>query len=202
MFIKISRIILRNRILIIVLISVITAYMAFEAQSVKLSYDNSSLLSEKDSVMIEYRSFKQQYGEDGNVLMVGKDPMVVIKAEYNKSGRNAAVVKMKMKNLLNGSGTETVFRADDKFDVPRLSPPLRNIRHNTAAQGGGISAQLFPMMEPLGVHGFPQPKPERPFDLGSLLINQMIRYLATHGEQLDFDPCQLDWTCSWLPPLR
>jgi len=50
-------------------------------------------------------------------LMVGKDPMVVIKAEYNKSGRNAAVVKMKMKNLLNGSGTETVFRADDKFDV-------------------------------------------------------------------------------------
>lgn len=53
----------------------------------------------------------------GNVLMVGKDPMVVVKAEYNKSGRNAAVVKMKMKNLLNGSGTETVFRADDKFDV-------------------------------------------------------------------------------------
>jgi elongation factor P len=53
----------------------------------------------------------------GNVLMIGKDPMVVIKAEYNKSGRNAAVVKMKMKNLLNGSGTETVFRADDKFEV-------------------------------------------------------------------------------------
>jgi len=51
----------------------------------------------------------------GNVLMVGKYPMVVVKAEYNKSGRNAAVVKMK--NLLNGSGTETVFRADDKFDV-------------------------------------------------------------------------------------
>ena len=71
MFIKISRIILRNRIFIIVLISVITALMAFEAQSVKLSYDNSSLLSETDSVMIEYRSFKKQYGEDGNVLMVG-----------------------------------------------------------------------------------------------------------------------------------
>jgi elongation factor P len=53
----------------------------------------------------------------GNVIMIGKDPMVVVKAEYNKSGRNAAVVKMKMKNLLNGSGMETVFRADDKFDV-------------------------------------------------------------------------------------
>jgi elongation factor P len=31
----------------------------------------------------------------GNVVMVGSDPLVVQKAEYNKSGRNAAVVKMK-----------------------------------------------------------------------------------------------------------
>jgi elongation factor P len=56
----------------------------------------------------------------GNVIMVGSDPMVVLKAEYNKSGRNAAVVKMKMKNLLSGSAMENVFRADDKFDVQTL----------------------------------------------------------------------------------
>lgn len=53
----------------------------------------------------------------GNVVMIGSDPMVVLKAEYNKSGRNAAVVKMKLKNLLSGSGTESVFKADEKFDV-------------------------------------------------------------------------------------
>ncbi|PJA31536.1 MAG: elongation factor P [Zetaproteobacteria bacterium CG_4_9_14_3_um_filter_53_7] len=53
----------------------------------------------------------------GNVIMVGSDPMVVLKAEFNKSGRNASVVKMKMKNLLTDTGTESVFRADDKFDV-------------------------------------------------------------------------------------
>ncbi|MFN4330060.1 MAG: elongation factor P [Limnobacter sp.] len=53
----------------------------------------------------------------GNVVMVGKDPMVVLKTEYNKSGRNAAVVKMKMKNLLTGAGMENVFKADEKFEV-------------------------------------------------------------------------------------
>jgi elongation factor P len=53
----------------------------------------------------------------GNVIMIGNDPMVVQKAEYNKSGRNAAVVKMKMKNLLTGSGTESVYKADDKFEL-------------------------------------------------------------------------------------
>jgi len=56
----------------------------------------------------------------GNVIMVGKDPMVVQKAEFTKSGRNASVVKMKMKNLLSGSGTETVYRADEKFETVQL----------------------------------------------------------------------------------
>ena len=35
----------------------------------------------------------------GNVVMVGTDPMVVQRAEFTKSGRNASVVKMKLKNL-------------------------------------------------------------------------------------------------------
>ena len=52
----------------------------------------------------------------GNVIMVGADPLVVQKAEYNKSGRNAAVVKMKLKNLLTGAASEAVYKADDKFE--------------------------------------------------------------------------------------
>jgi elongation factor P len=52
----------------------------------------------------------------GNVIMVGKDPMVVQRAEYNKGGRNAAVMKMKLKNLLTGSGTEVVYKADEKIE--------------------------------------------------------------------------------------
>ena len=56
----------------------------------------------------------------GNVILVGKDPMVVQKAEFSKSGRNASVVKMKLKNLLSGSGTETIYRADEKFETIQL----------------------------------------------------------------------------------
>ena len=53
----------------------------------------------------------------GNVIMVGSEPLVVQKTEYNKSGRNAAVVKMKLKNLLSGNPSEAVYKADDKFEV-------------------------------------------------------------------------------------
>ncbi len=56
----------------------------------------------------------------GNVIMVGSDPLVVQKAEYNKSGRNSAVVKMKLKNLLTGAPSESVYKADDKFEVVQL----------------------------------------------------------------------------------
>ncbi len=56
----------------------------------------------------------------GNVIMIGKDPMVVLKADYNKSGRSSAVVKLKLKNLLSNSGTESVYKADDKFEVVQL----------------------------------------------------------------------------------
>ena len=52
----------------------------------------------------------------GNVLMINNSPMVVQKAEFSKSGRNASVMKMKLKNLLTGTGTETVYKADEKFD--------------------------------------------------------------------------------------
>ena len=52
----------------------------------------------------------------GNVFMMGDDPMVILRAEYNKSGRNSAVVKMKLKNLLTDASTETVFTASDKFE--------------------------------------------------------------------------------------
>ena len=52
----------------------------------------------------------------GNVIMVSGQPMVILKAEYSRSGRSGSVVKMKMKNLLTETGKENVFNADDKSD--------------------------------------------------------------------------------------
>ena len=52
----------------------------------------------------------------GNVIMVGKGPMVVQRAEYNKGGRNSAVMKMKLRNLLTGGVSEVVYKADEKLE--------------------------------------------------------------------------------------
>jgi elongation factor P len=56
----------------------------------------------------------------GNVIMHGKDPMVVLKTEYSRGGRNSATVRMKLKSLIGSFGTEQVFKADDKIDQVML----------------------------------------------------------------------------------
>ena len=56
----------------------------------------------------------------GNVIQIGNDPWVVLKAEYNKGGRSAATMKLKLKNLLTGSNQETVYKADDRFELQIL----------------------------------------------------------------------------------
>lgn len=56
----------------------------------------------------------------GNVIMHGKDPMIVLRAEYSRGGRNAATVRVKLRGLLNSTGTEVVFRADDKVEQVML----------------------------------------------------------------------------------
>ena len=71
MFIYISRFILKNRTLLIVILALCTAFMAYKGKDVKLSYENSSLLPDTDSTKIEYQKFKSLFGEDGNVIVIG-----------------------------------------------------------------------------------------------------------------------------------
>ena len=52
----------------------------------------------------------------GNVMMHGKDPMVILKTEYARGGRGSSTVRMKLKSLIANFGTEVVFKADDKID--------------------------------------------------------------------------------------
>ncbi|HBY54268.1 MAG TPA: hypothetical protein DEH15_17715, partial [Marinilabiliales bacterium] len=45
--------------------------MGYKGKDAALSYENTSLLPEKDSTRIEYLEFKKLFGEDGNVIVIG-----------------------------------------------------------------------------------------------------------------------------------
>lgn len=52
----------------------------------------------------------------GQVIMIDGSPWKVQKNDFHRAGRNSAVNKMKLKNLLTGVATETAFKADDKLE--------------------------------------------------------------------------------------
>jgi len=58
--------------------------MGYKGRDVRLSYENSSLLPEKDSTRIEYQNFKAQFGEDGNVIVIGTiNPNLFVLDQFN-----------------------------------------------------------------------------------------------------------------------
>jgi predicted RND superfamily exporter protein len=71
MWIFIARTILKNRLPIIFILLAITAFMGYKAGDVQMSYQYAPLLPEDDPAYLEYEEFKQQYGNEGNLMVIG-----------------------------------------------------------------------------------------------------------------------------------
>ena len=63
--------ILRDRVVILVIIGLITVFMGYKAREVKLSYEMARILPAGDSTTIIYENFKRKFGEDGSVMFIG-----------------------------------------------------------------------------------------------------------------------------------
>lgn len=63
--------ILRKRWAVLVGALLFTVLMAILATQVKLRYDFASMLPATNPAMVEYQAFKQKFGEDGNVIVIG-----------------------------------------------------------------------------------------------------------------------------------
>lgn len=66
---KTARIILRNRILILLLIAGVTVFLGMQWQNMRFSNSSANLLPDDHPVNIEYQSFLEQFGEEGNAIV-------------------------------------------------------------------------------------------------------------------------------------
>ncbi|MCB9360739.1 MAG: MMPL family transporter [Flavobacteriales bacterium] len=71
MWFKISKLILKNRIAILIVLGVITGVMGYFAQYAKMSYQMAQMLPKTDSTFISYDNFKKNFGQDGSVVVIG-----------------------------------------------------------------------------------------------------------------------------------
>jgi hypothetical protein len=71
MWFKISKLILKNRIAILIVLGLITVVMGYFAQFAKMSYQMAQMLPKTDSTYISYEEFKKNFGQDGSVVVIG-----------------------------------------------------------------------------------------------------------------------------------
>jgi predicted RND superfamily exporter protein len=80
-----SRIILRNRILILILIAAITVFFGFQWQNMRFSNTEANLLPDDHPTNLEYEQFLQQFGEEGNAIVLAvKDPSLFTPDKFNR----------------------------------------------------------------------------------------------------------------------
>lgn len=71
MWTKLAHIVLKFRLSLIIIIGIVTLFMAYQAKDLVMSYELAQTVPDNDPDMVEFRQFKSQFGEDGNVLAIG-----------------------------------------------------------------------------------------------------------------------------------
>jgi len=68
---SLAKFVLKNRLLLLILLFAATAVMAFFASKIKLSYEFAKAIPVDNPKYKDYLSFKEKFGDDGNLLVIG-----------------------------------------------------------------------------------------------------------------------------------
>ncbi len=111
---KLAEGIIRYRLPFIILIGLITLVMAFYASKVEMSYDFTRTVPPEDPDMVYLNKFKEQFGEDSNIIAVGMKDSTVY--ELN----NFLAFRQLTQNIKNINGVVQVVA------IPRLKMILKD----------------------------------------------------------------------------
>ncbi|MFT6838865.1 MAG: putative RND superfamily exporter protein, partial [Sediminicola sp.] len=82
---KTARLILRNRIFILILIAAITVFLSLQWENMRFSNSEANLLPDDHPVNVEYLSFLEQFGEEGNVVVIAvRDSSLFTPEKFNR----------------------------------------------------------------------------------------------------------------------
>lgn len=121
MWIKISGFILRNRVLILVLLSLCTGYLAYRSPEVQLSYKFGGILPKSDTTYQEYIKFTEEFSEDGNILVIGTQAGDLTNIDDFKAWcKLAADLKAIRINVDDSDGHKEYAIIDSVFSIANL----------------------------------------------------------------------------------
>jgi len=136
--------ILRNKLICLIAVGLVTAFMTYETCQIKLSYDFARVLPVDDPAYVDYMSFKKKFGEDGNVMVMGFSSPQLFKPQlfndWNKLNKDIKAISG-IKDVLSITSLYNVYRNDSlgKFEFK----PLSGDANYTAAQLDSIKEIIY-----------------------------------------------------------
>lgn len=128
MWASLSHFILRNRITLLVVMLLLTGFFGWQASRIELSYQYAKVLPKDDPAFKAYEAFKQRYGEDGNVLVIGfsgKDS--IFKLPVYNAWYDLAEDLRKIKGIKQVLSITRLYNLkndeeNERFDTVRIAP--------------------------------------------------------------------------------
>lgn len=127
-----SGVLLRNKLAFTIGLLLVTAFMVFETLKIELSYEFAKILPDNDSSYIEYVNFKKQFGEDGNVMVIGfEDKKLFELQKINDWQKLTNDIKdiQGIKGVMSITSIFKIVKNDslDKFEfAPIIKDPFKN----------------------------------------------------------------------------
>lgn len=144
----IARIVLRQRWLLISVIAAITLVMAWFAKDVRISYELPQMLADEDSTLIEYRTFKSRFGEDGNMMFIAfRDSQLFTLKHFQALYRLGEELKKVngVEEVMSVARCINIFKDDSirKFRYAPLVSHLPNTQEEVDSIGSKIHTLTF-----------------------------------------------------------
>jgi uncharacterized protein len=142
-WLRISKLILKNRPIWLSSLFILTVIMGYFALKVQLAYELPKILPKSSPNFQLYESFKQRYGEDGNVMILGIESEKVFEKEtFNKwMDLNKDIKAVEgIKNVLSISNLSEIVKdeASKSFKVK----PLLATKPNTQAEVDSLKSKV------------------------------------------------------------
>ena len=127
MWLRVSGIILRNKILLLTILAAITVFFGYHARKVEMSYEYAQLLPKKDQAFKDYQRFVEIFGEEGNLIIVGTQDSNFFQFDHFHNWRKLCddLTQVEgVENLLSVSNTYNLVKNTEErqFEIEMVFP--------------------------------------------------------------------------------
>ena len=127
MWTRLAHRVIKYRLPLVILIGLITVFMGYHAREVEMSYDFRGTVPANDPEQQYFKKFREQFGEDGNIVAVGLKDSAIYQYENFEKLREFCVTVRKLSGVNDVIALPRIKRmdkdtAEKKFTLTDVFP--------------------------------------------------------------------------------